>query len=216
MGVPIVAVLRVHFFHTTNVAGMAAKAAQKQVDGANAFFRSQMPGITIDRYPRESTQQLPWNKLVRFDSTDGLEDRLTIRRQCHEIASSNPEARVPVIFCQFGTGPRGQVGQGEAVGTVLGTKTDWLPFILIDASSANPDGLTLLHEMGHCVGLKHPEDDSRLKDEGGDYDALNVMGYGKIEVEADSNGNPVNVRRERCKVRPWQLVAYRTAYFYGA
>lgn len=76
-----------------------------------------------------------------------------------------------------------------------------------DAKKAAPDGLTPLHEMGHCVGLRHAGDGSQLAY--GEDD--NFMGYGQFKTN-DTGYTNERLNRQGC--HPWQIVALRTAYFY--
>ena len=91
----------------------------------------------------------------------------------------------------------------------------WLPFILLDVNRVNADGLTLLHEMGHCCGLRHPGD---LPNKPGiqilaAHESDNFMGYGQPRY--DTTGAVPGQFEARGGCYDWQILALRTAYFYG-
>jgi len=193
-------VLRVHFFYTGETASDFVTTAKAQVDKGNAFLRAQGANIQIERYPKDKagTAIQGLGRPVISDDKKGAGDRLTLRDQCH-VAEPNPNPpRVPVIFCRFD----GTRDVGETV------RNNWLPYILIDVKRAAPDGLTLLHEIGHCVGLRHPGDGSALME--GEDD--NFMGYGQFNFTSQG---VTSERLDRCGSYPWQITALRTAYFYG-
>ena len=84
------AALRVHFFHTANVASEAAAAALHQIERGNAFLRQQGADITFDRYPIDRvSEEIPWSRSVLSDPVDGHAERMVIRGQCHQVAPSN-------------------------------------------------------------------------------------------------------------------------------
>lgn len=210
------ALLRVNFFFTSDVADIAVNVAKLQVEKGNAFLRLFNTGIQIDRWPTDKAGHiLPWRGDLAYEGKQdvGLRQRLEVRMQCHQT-EIRVEPRVPVIFCGIKNSGN-EKPQGEAVGT-LGFKTDWPPFILINARNYNPDGLTLLHEIGHCVGLRHPNEEPRLPRTPEGFDQNNLMGYGAFKLESDAQGNLVSTLQPRCGFETWQITALRTAYFYAS
>lgn len=66
----------------------------------------------------------------------------------------DPPSRLVVIFCLF-RGPLGSETDTNGITYRETPNVSWYPFVLINAGRQAPDGLTLLHEIGHAAGLNH-------------------------------------------------------------
>lgn len=199
--------LRAHFFYTPEAAGVFAASSKRQVDKGSAFLRGQGTNIQIESYPKggggTAIPGLGGNVNPNINS-GGLAQYLKLRDQCHAAESNPVPPRVPVIFLTFASAnDAGQTVQKSAGQT-------WLPFILVDANRANSDGLTVLHEMGHCCGLQHPGVNANL--DAAEQD--NFMGYG--QPKWGENGAIQGQFEERRGCLTWQIAALRTAYFYAS
>ena len=201
------AFLRAHFFYTPEAASAFAVHSKRQVDKGSAFLRAQGAGIQIESYPKGGggTAIAGVGGAVNPNlNSGGLAQYLKLRDECHAAEPNADPPRVPVIFLTFASAnDAGQAVQKAANQT-------WLPFIFIDANRANPDGLTLLHEMGHCCGLKHPGVNANLDATEQD----NFMGYGQAKWGV--NGAIPGQFDERRGCLAWQIFALRTAYFYAS
>lgn len=196
--------LKLTLFHTKSVSNKASTIFKKQIEKGNAFLRQY--GIQYDRYPAEGSLELNWTATfsAKGRQNPGLEERLKVR----DLANSkyySTDNRLPVILCDI-TG-----GGGEAPGSI-NQKLNWLPWVMIDSSTLNEDGLTLTHEAGHCAGLKHPgappDGEPRLM-QGAEAVTDNLMAYGTFDIATQKWG-------ARSLIEDWQVAAFRTAYFYSA
>ena len=205
-------VLRAHFFYTAEAASAFPAVAKRQVDKGTAFLKGKGANIVIESYPKggggTAITGIGGNVNPNIGS-GGLAQYLKLRDQCHAAEPNPTPPRVPVIFLTFSsTNDAGQTVQKAANQT-------WLPFILIDVGKANQDGLTLLHEMGHCCGLQHPGLPTvGSADKLDASEADNFMGYGN--PKSDDKGFIPGQFHDRGGCYPWQVTALRTAYFYGA
>lgn len=199
------ATLKLTLFHTRTTAKWADLVFNKQIEKGNAFLRPY--GIQFDRYPATGSIELDWTfPLTPNGRVDpGLKERLQMRDLANRTYYST-DNRLPVILCQIGG-----AGGGEAPGSI-GSKLNYLPWVIMDAFTLNEDGLTLTHEAGHCAGLKHPGapplEDPRLM-VGSEAVTDNVMAYGTFDYNTQKLA-------PRSLVEPWQIEAYRAAYFYSA
>lgn len=204
-GSTTMAFLKLTLFHTKSVAKLAADVFRTQIDKGNAFLRPY--GIQYQRHPTSGSIELDWSEKLAADgkTEPGLRQRLELRRKANDAYYST-DNRLPVILCEIGG-----KGGGEAPGSIS-QKLDWLPWVILDATTLNPDGLTLTHEAGHCAGLKHPGGapfgEPRLM-VGSDAVTDNVMAYGTFDIATQSLA-------PRSLVETWQILAYRSAYFYSA
>lgn len=196
-------VLKLTLFHAKPVSGAASEIFHKQVERGNAFLKPH--GLEYSVYPTAGSLDLEWTeKLVGNGFVgEGLAQRLALRMAANSRYYSN-DNRLPVILCQI------EGGGGEAPGSI-GQKLDWLPWVMIDADTLNNDGLTMTHEAGHCAGLKHPGFSSvsepRLM-EGNQAVTDNIMAYGTFDMQTQKHG-------ARSLIEPWQVDAYRGAYFHS-
>ncbi|HEY4253730.1 MAG TPA: hypothetical protein VGM87_21155 [Roseomonas sp.] len=199
------AVLKLTLFHTKTVAKWADLVFSKQIEKGNAFLRPY--GIAFERYPAAGSIELDWTAPLNASggANPGLKERLDLRRLANDTYYST-DNRLPVILCQIGG-----AGGGESPGSIA-RKLDWAPWVIMDAFTLNNDGLTLTHEAGHCAGLKHPgyppEGDPRLMI-GSEAVTDNIMAYGTFDLGTQKLA-------PRSLIEPWQVNAYRTAYFHAA
>jgi hypothetical protein len=205
--------LRCHFFYTPEVASSFPTSSKRQVDKGTAFLKIKGYGMRIRSYPLNApgTPIPGLGGLINPEiNNGGLSQYLKLRNQCHAAMPDADPPRVPVIFLKFSTADdAGQTVQ-------MSSQHPWPPFILIDAEQANTDGLTLLHEMGHCVGLRHPGEPPSVP--GVKYleahMADNFMGYG--QPKTDNNGYIKGQFHERGLCDDFQIKQLRLAYFYSA
>ncbi len=191
-------VIKLTLFHTKAVRNVADTVFQKQISSGNAMLKPF--NIKFEAYPVKSSLEIDYDKVVDANgkTPKGRKQRDEMRMACHAAYQSG-EGRLPVILCQISG------GGGEAPGS-LGFPSDWLPYVILDSSDLNQDGLTMLHEAGHCAGLKHPEYEPRL---GGvttpNYD--NVMSYGQYDIATSKY-------LARTLIENWQIDALKAAYFH--
>jgi hypothetical protein len=190
--------LKVTLFHTKPVALVADQVWKRQIAAGNTFLAPH--GISYDVYPMKGSIQLDYDTVLASEGRGppGKQQRDALRMAAH-VAYSTGDGRLPAILCQIGG------GGGESPGT-LGFHSDWMPYVVMDSATLNPDGLTLTHEAGHCAGLRHPWDEPRL---GGSEmpDNDNLMSYGVRDI---TNGQLL----PRTLIQRWQLDAIRAAYFH--
>ena len=201
------AFLRAHFFYTPEAVGPFATSSKRQVDKGSAFLRGQGTSIQLESYPKGGggTAIPGIGGAVNPNlGSGGLAQFLKLRDQCAAAEPNADPPRVPVIFLTFASAN----DAGQAVQRT--SSQSWLPFILLDVNRANPDGLTLLHEMGHCCGLQHPGVNANL--DAAEQD--NFMGYG--QAKWNENGAIPGEFDERKSCLAWQIFALRSAYFYAA
>ncbi len=205
------ATLKVTLFHTKSVSGKAQAVFNNQIDKGNEFLKSN--GIKYHRHPASGSIELPYDKTLEYEggSDPGLQQRLDLRALANSAYYST-DNRLPVILCNIACSGTKKT-QGEAVGSPLSpAKIDWLPFVIIDADRANPDGLTLTHEAGHCAGLKHPGNsplgEPRLM-ENGNIISDNFMAYGTYDIATNSF-------LARSLKEDWQIAALLKVYFCSA
>ena len=196
-------VLKLTLFHAKTVSDAASEIFHKQVERGNAFLKPARPGIQRLSDGRQPGPELDGKLVGNGFVGEGLAQRLALRMAANSRYYSN-DNRLPVILCQI------EGGGGEAPGSI-GQKLDWLPWVMIDADTLNNDGLTMTHEAGHCAGLKHPGFSSvsepRLM-EGGQVMTDNIMAYGTFDMQTQKRG-------ARSLIEPWQVDAYRAAYFHS-
>ena len=156
-------------FHTKGVSGKAQTVFNNQISKGNESLRND--GMQFQRHPASSSIELNYDKVLAYqgESDPGLQQRPDLRTLANSARYST-DNRLPVILCTI-AGNGNRTAQAEAVGSPISPmKIDWLPFVIIDADRANPDGLTRTHEAGHCCGLKHPDlspnGDPRLMENG--------------------------------------------------
>lgn len=196
-------VLKLTLFHVSPVASWASDVFHRQIDKGNAFLRPH--GLQFDAYPKVGSMELDWSEPLQAQGRigEGLVQRLALRALAHARYASF-DNRLPVILCQISG------GGGEAPGSI-GQKLDWLPWVVMDAFTLNEDGLTLMHEAGHCAGLKHPGNgpnaEPRLM-QGDQAVTDNIMAYGTFDIGAQKHG-------PRTLIEDWQVAAYRNAYFHS-
>ena len=207
------AVLRCHFFYTPEAEKSFAASSKRQVEKGTNFLRGKGHNIQIESYPLGGggTRIAGLGGLINpYINNGGLAQYLKLRQQCHAAMPDPNPPRVPVIFLSFSTTEdAGQTVQVSSAHT-------WPPFILIDVDQANQDGLTVLHEMGHCVGLRHPGDIPVVQgvqtlDE---FEDQNFMAYGPPVF--GTNGAIPGKFHPRINCFDWQIWRLRLAYFYGA
>ena len=196
-------VLKLTLFHVGPVSGSASAIFYKQVERGNAFLRPH--NLRFDVYPVAGSLDLDWHEPLSSNGRvgEGLAQRLALRMAANSRYYSN-DNRLPVILCQING------GGGEAPGSI-GQKLDWLPWVVLDAYTLNNDGLTMTHEAGHCAGLKHPgfSDLSEPRLMVGDQAMTdNFMAYGTFDMRSQTFGG-------RSLIEPWQVDAYRSAYFHS-
>lgn len=138
--------VRLSLFWTKNVSGDPAPAL---VDKADAMLKEH--GLSLDVYASKYKQTS-----MTLDFTDELlgQDQLAeLRMLAHKTFDDKGKPpRLPVIFCPFAK----QSGAEKCdVNGMVVTNTDWLPFVVINSNSSNPDKVTLLHEIGHAAKLVH-------------------------------------------------------------
>lgn len=173
-------------YATNNVGLIASSLRDSYVSKANVFLRKHRMKVDATPYGGGAPTILDYNDVIPargwqpppFPSDQaGILARKTLRA----LAGPNAEGRIKVIFCKIAK------PCGEAPGT-LGSPSDYGPYILISEDYDHPDGLTLVHELGHCAGLAHPD----IEDED------DIMGYGK----------------HRKTIYPTQLEAFRNSPFH--
>ncbi|WP_198373201.1 zinc metalloprotease [Roseomonas rosulenta] len=198
-------VLKVTLFHVNPVAPWANQVFATQILKGNAFLRPY--GLQFDVYPKVGSLDLDWSAPISSASrsAEGIAQRLALRAAAHARYASF-DNRLPVILCQVG----GQ-GGGEAPGSLgLTPGIGWLPWVIMDAFTLMPDGLSMTHEAGHCAGLLHPGDppngDRRLL-ENGAVVTNNIMAYGSYDLN--------NTYQPRNLIEDWQIEAFRHAYFHS-
>lgn len=119
-----------------------------------------------------------------------------VRGQAHSAFQAN--GRLPIIFGKLGPLSVGDY-HGQTVmahttksGTVV--RSDWLPWCLVDPETAQIQGQTLMHEVGHAAGAAHP-------DLPGEYPNIASLAAPTIPpsdlmAEGGHNVLPVTVRQE--------------------
>ena len=188
-------VLKLAFFHSKNVTPQkAGEVRDMMITATNKFLKNQK--ITVDAYPAKGALEIDYSEtIVESASTQkGKEQRNLIRWYAHMVYP-NGNGRLPIIICRL------QKGAGEAPGS-LGLASNWLPYVLVDAVNCNKDGLTMLHEIGHCAGLRHPGDDPKIPAQ----DEDNLMSYGGNGAFFD----PL----PRSVLQDYQLKAIKNSYFH--
>ncbi len=119
---------------------------------ARTIMKQHNLDLNVFRQPaRSKDMELPFQEEVYLDDqAEELRQKAakTFDDQ-NQGANGDKRPRLPVIFCRF------RDGYGETTGGMTLSKTNWLPYVLINSESVAPDKVTLLHEMLHAAGSVH-------------------------------------------------------------
>lgn len=140
-------------FKTT---GMTKDFTKRYIDTARTMLKDH--GLGLDVYIHSTA--LEWTLPLQT-----IEQVLELRMLAHK-AYQDSRPRLPVMFAPMHASVH-STGQTY-------TKTDWLPFVVINSEEESQDGVTLLHELGHAADVPGRVDAPVGKD-----DAVhNFMEYG--------------------------------------
>ena len=117
-------------FKTT---GMTKDFSARYVEVAKKMLKEH--GLSLDIYIHSTA--LKWT--MPLQTIDQVTDLRMLAHQAYQ----DTRPRLPVIFAamHYSTHSTGQTF----------SNTDWPPFVVINSEEESPDGVTLLHEMGHAA-----------------------------------------------------------------
>jgi len=117
-------------FKTT---GMSKDFVARYIEVAKNMLNEH--GLRLDAYIHSTA--LKWT--IPLQTIDQVTDLRMLGHQAYH----DTRPRLPVFFSpmHYSTHSTGQTF----------SNTDWLPFVVINSEEESPDGVTLLHEMGHAA-----------------------------------------------------------------
>jgi len=117
-------------FKTT---GMSKDFVARYIEVAKNMLNEH--GLRLDAYIHSTA--LKWT--IPLQTIDQVTDLRMLGHQAYQ----DTRPRLPVFFApmHYSTHSTGQTF----------SNTDWLPFVVINSEEESPDGVTLLHEMGHAA-----------------------------------------------------------------